>query len=188
MNLEFKKGSSVLIYGPSGSGKSTIFRVLAGIWPFGHGEVLKPEGAKTLFLPQRTYLTIGTLREQLCYPSKPDAFPEEDLLGVLSDCKLARFAERLDEEQNWAQTLSGGEQQRLAFARALLQEPDWLFLDEASSAVDEDSEAMLYNLLKARLPNCTIVSIGHRRSLRELHDSRLELRSSGEGPASIVWA
>ena len=187
MNIELKYGSSVLITGPSGSGKSTIFRTIAGIWPFGKGEVLRPDGVKTLFLPQRPYLTIGSLREQLSYPSEPGAFSDEDVKEALSDCKLDNLAGRLDEEQNWAQLLSGGEQQRIAFARSLLQKPDWLFMDESSSAIDEGSEAELYSLVKARLPGSSIISIGHRRSLRALHEFRLEIRPSQTGPGSVVW-
>ncbi len=188
INIELKHGSSVLVTGPSGSGKSTVFRAIAGIWPFGTGSVLKPEGLKTLFLPQRAYLTIGPLREQLCYPSEPGSFSDDEMKAVLADCKLKHLAGRLDEEQNWAQILSGGEQQRIAFARALLQKPDWLFMDESSSAIDEASEAELYTLLKTRLPECSIVSIGHRESLRRLHDSRLEIKTAASGPSSLVWA
>jgi putative ATP-binding cassette transporter len=178
----------VLISGASGSGKSTLFRALAGIWPFGHGRIDQPPQAQTLFLPQKPYLTIGTLREQLCYPAAPDAFDDAALIAALQDCRLSAFTERLDENRHWAQVLSGGEQQRIAFARALLQRPAWLFMDEATSALDEETEAALYHLLQARLPHTAVISIGHRNSLRALHQQTLEIIRDENGESRLLEA
>lgn len=178
----------VLISGASGSGKSTLFRTLAGIWPFGRGHLEKPAQAQTLFLPQKPYLTIGTLREQLCYPCAPDAFDDATLIAALQDCRLSAFTERLDENRHWAQVLSGGEQQRIAFARALLQRPAWLFMDEATSALDEESEAALYHLLQVRLPHTAVISIGHRNSLRALHQQTLEIIRDENGESRLLEA
>ena len=178
----------VLISGASGSGKSTLFRALAGIWPFGHGRIDQPPQAHTLFLPQKPYLTIGTLREQLCYPAAPGTFDDATLIAALQDCRLPAFTERLDENRHWAQVLSGGEQQRIAFARALLQRPAWLFMDEATSALDEESEAALYHLLQARLPHTAVISIGHRNSLRALHQQTLEIVRDENGESRLLKA
>jgi putative ATP-binding cassette transporter len=187
-NLEFKAGESVLVTGPSGSGKSTLFRAFAGIWPFGAGTVVRPRNASVLFLPQKPYLTIGTLREQLCYPAADGTYDDDALRESLMACRLEHLVDRLDEEQHWAQLLSGGEQQRIAFARALLHKPQWLFMDEATSALDEATEAALYTLLGERLPYSAIVSIGHRTNLRQLHDRRLEIHKEGAAAGTVAWA
>ncbi len=181
LSIELAPGERVLVSGPSGSGKSTLFRVLAGIWPFGRGSVSRPAHAKVLFLPQRPYLGLGSLRERLCYPEPAHSRADSELRAVLAACGLPHLADRLGEERHWAQQLSGGEQQRVAIARALLQQPDWLFLDEATSALDERSEAALYGLLCARLPHTGIVSIGHRPGLARFHRRRIEL---GDGRAA----
>ena len=175
-SLELKQGTSVLITGASGSGKSTLFRALASLWPYGHGTLSLPLGKRLLFLPQKPYLIIGTLREQLSYPAAASTYSDTELTRVLSDCDLPRLVGRLDEEQHWAQQLSGGEQQRIAFARVLLQKPDWLFMDEATASLDEASEARLYALLRERLPHTTVISIGHRPTLIPLHDRRFDMR------------
>jgi len=141
-----------------------------------------------LFLPQKPYLTVGTLREQLCYPAAPEAYGEAELRAALVACGLPRLTERLAEERHWAQQLSGGEQQRVAFARALLNRPDWLFMDEATSALDENSEAVLYRTLRERLPHCSIISIGHRSSLRQFHERELAVDTSAGIPGRIAWA
>ncbi|MHB8668703.1 MAG: ABC transporter ATP-binding protein/permease [Burkholderiales bacterium] len=185
-DIVFTPGEKVLITGASGAGKSTLFRVLAGIWPFGSGTVEKPPRAQVLFLPQRPYLNLGSLREQLCYPGPADSFGDDELRAALVACGLPHLAGRLGEQRHWAQQLSGGEQQRVAIARALLQRPDWLFMDEATSALDEASEAALYSLLNARLPRSGIISIGHRSSLGRFHNRRIELggeRAPGAAPA-----
>jgi len=179
--LEMKKNESVLVTGPSGAGKSTLFRALAGIWPYWKGKIALPKGAKLLFLPQKPYLPIGTLKHAACYPAKDeDRISDDAAREALRAVGLGHFKNDLAREENWAQVLSGGEQQRLAFARALLNEPDWLFLDEATASLPEDAQRELYELLRTRLPRTTVVSIGHRASLAKLHARRLEWKGSGE--------
>lgn len=181
-SLTLKEGASTLITGASGSGKSTLFRALASLWPYGRGVVHLPLGKRVLFLPQKPYLIIGTLRAQLSYPNAADTFGDAELKRVLADCDLPHLIERLDDEQHWAQQLSGGEQQRIAFARALLQKPDWLFMDEATASLDEASEAKLYGLLRTQLPHTTVISIGHRAALVKYHERRINLqRENGVG-------
>ena len=169
IDLAIRPGERVLVTGASGSGKSTLFRALAGIWPFGAGRIEVPATARPLFLPQRPYLPIGTLGAALRYPDRGAAASESDLAAALRDVGLAHLVRALDETAHWAQRLSGGEQQRVAIARALVLKPDWLFLDEATAALDEAAEADLYALLCARLPDTAIVSIGHRAALRTFH-------------------
>ncbi|MBC8007171.1 MAG: ABC transporter ATP-binding protein/permease [Prolixibacteraceae bacterium] len=176
-----KSGESWLIRGPSGSGKSTLFRAIAGIWPFGNGRVQMPRDLRALFLPQRPYLPIGTLRDVLAYPAREENFSGEDAGRALTTVGLQHLSGRLEEEQNWSMQLSPGEQQRIAFARALLQQPAWLFLDEATSSLDENAERMLYQMLKEKLPQTTIVSIGHRSTLQAFHTRSLELKDDGHG-------
>jgi putative ATP-binding cassette transporter len=169
IDLTIQPGERVLVTGASGSGKSTLFRALAGIWPFGAGRIEVPEAARALFLPQRPYLPIGTLGAALRYPDRGGAADDADLAAALRDVGLAHLVRALGESAHWAQRLSGGEQQRVAIARALVLKPDWLFLDEATAALDEETEAELYALLCARLPGTAIVSIGHRAGLRAFH-------------------
>ncbi len=171
-NLAFAPGQSVVVTGRSGVGKSTLFRALAGIWPFGEGHVRRPRGT-SLFLPQRPYIPLGTLRHALTYPKPTDAYDEATVLAALQDCGLAHLSARLDEEDSWTQRLSGGELQRVAVARALLARPDWLFLDEATANLDPDSEAALYRTLTERLTATTIVSIAHRPAVAAHHDLHL---------------
>jgi putative ATP-binding cassette transporter len=178
VDVVVEPGQRVVIQGPSGSGKTTLFRVLAGLWPFGRGEVRLPKGAKALFLPQKPYIPIGTLKEALCYPDKPDAHSDAEVGEVLTLCELGHLADRLHDTGNWSMVLSPGEQQRLSFARALLVRPDWLFLDEASSALDEATETAMYGLLVERLPDATLVSIAHKPSVLRFHDRRLVLDPS----------
>jgi len=174
--LELPKGRATLISGISGSGKSTLFRALAGIWPFGSGHVNIPAGARVLFLPQKPYIPIGTLRDAVKYPDEQSKATDAEIVGALEAVQLGHLAGRLDEEAHWSNVLSGGEQQRVAAARALVFRPDWLFMDEATASLDDESEASVYNALKHRLPDTTMVSIGHRPALRQWHDRRLELR------------
>ena len=171
--LAFKPNEDTLITGLSGSGKSTLFRALAGIWPYWKGRIRLPKGAKLLFLPQKPYLPIGSLKRAVSYPDDPAKFSDEDVLQALDAVGLPHLKERLERSENWAQLLSGGEQQRLAFARALLYRPDWLFLDEATAALPDADQDRLYRLLKERLPDTTLVSIGHREALAAHHDQRL---------------
>ncbi|MDB5901427.1 MAG: transporter, fused ATPase and inner rane subunit [Betaproteobacteria bacterium] len=179
--LELAPHEKVLITGPSGSGKSTLFRVLAGIWPFGRARVRVPEGARMMFLPQKPYIPIGTLRDAVTYPGTSGAFDDEDIAQALESVALEALADRLDESRNWSMTLSGGEQQRLAVARALLHRPDWLFLDEATSALDEAGERQVYELLRESLPDATIVSIAHRPGVAGYHDRKVALVATAGG-------
>jgi putative ATP-binding cassette transporter len=188
IDLIFRSGDNALISGPTGSGKSTLFRAIAGIWPFGRGEISMPAHGRVLFLPQKPYLPIGTLREVVSYPNLPGAVDDSVLRETLEAVGLPELAGRLDEAAHWALRLSPGEQQRIAFARALVQKPDWLFLDEATSAVDEAGEARLYTLLRDWLPNTTLLSVGHRSSLRPFHARQLVLTPHGVKPATLVEA
>ncbi len=176
-----RKGDSLLLTGASGSGKSTLFRALAGIWPFAEGRLERP-AARALFLPQRPYIPLGTLRHAVTYPAAPNAHDDADIVAVLDDVGLGALVAHLDDTENWTQHLSGGEQQRLAIARALLARPDYLFLDEATGALDPAAEQDLYALMRARLPDAAIVSIAHRPALAALHDRQLDVqRDLGAG-------
>jgi putative ATP-binding cassette transporter len=185
-NATIKSGESLLICGPSGSGKSTLFRAIAGIWPFGKGRMRMPAGFRVLFLPQRPYLPIGTIRDVVSYPASPTEFSDEQIKGVLDAVGLPQLVDRIDDVQHWSLQLSPGEQQRIAFARALLQKPAWLFLDEATSALDDSAEEKLYRMLKESLPGTTIISVGHRAALIAFHSRRLELREDGDGTRVLV--
>ncbi|MEA3156430.1 MAG: vitamin B12/bleomycin/antimicrobial peptide transport system ATP-binding/permease protein [Betaproteobacteria bacterium] len=178
--LELKPGEKVLISGPSGSGKSTLFRMLAGIWPFGRARVRIPEGARMMFLPQKTYIPIGTLRDAVTYPAAAGTYSDDAIRQMLQSVTLDKLVDELDQERNWSLSLSGGEQQRLAIARALLHRPDWLFLDEATSAMDESGERLIYELLRERLPKTALISIAHRPGVAGYHDRKLVFVPHGE--------
>jgi vitamin B12/bleomycin/antimicrobial peptide transport system ATP-binding/permease protein len=174
--LRLDPGTTTLITGPSGSGKSTLMRAIAGIWPYGKGRISVPAGASVMLLPQRPYIPIGTLRAAVTYPALTGSFGDEAIRQALTAARLPALVDRLDEEENWNARLSGGEQQRVALARALLAKPDWLFLDEATAALDEISEKALYEVLAKRLPDTTVVSIGHRSTLLDLHHHHVEMQ------------
>ncbi|MGH8435895.1 MAG: ABC transporter ATP-binding protein/permease, partial [Pseudomonas sp.] len=174
-SLRITPGEHVLISGASGSGKSTLLRALSGLWPFGNGALSLPDSS--LFLPQKPYLPIGSLRGALSYPDPAECYPQERLEQVLRKCRLEHLVERLDLEDHWERVLSPGELQRLAIARALLVAPRWLFLDEATSALDEVDEAALYQLLVDELPDTSLISIGHRSSLKRFHGRQLRLEN-----------
>jgi vitamin B12/bleomycin/antimicrobial peptide transport system ATP-binding/permease protein len=175
VNFAPSRGAAVLIAGASGAGKSTLLRAIAGIWPYGRGEISLGKGP-ILFVPQRSYLPLGTLASALRYPhSEKTTVSIPRLAAALEEVGLGSLAGELEEARNWSQRLSLGEQQRLAFARILLFRPGLLFLDEATSALDEDSEARLYGLLRAAPWQLTMVSVGHRSTLRNFHDQILDL-------------
>jgi putative ATP-binding cassette transporter len=174
-------GERVLVTGPSGSGKSTLFRAIAGIWPHGSGSVTGPAGADIMLLPQRPYFPVASLRDAVTYPAERGAYSDAEITAALEAMNLPGLVSRLDEEAAWHQILSGGEQQRLALARAILCKPDWLFLDEATAAIDEVGEAALYKAIVDALPKATIVSIGHRSTLVNFHDRRVHLTKDENG-------
>jgi putative ATP-binding cassette transporter len=179
-DLTVSAGERVLVTGPSGAGKSTLFRAIAGTWPFGAGTVVVPKGARVMALPQRPYFPIGTLAAAITYPAEPGTFGEEALGEIMTAVGLPALATRLREEAHWNRMLSLGEQQRLGIARAILQAPDHLFLDEATASLDEPAEAALYRLLAERLKATTVVSIGHRSTLFAFHRRHLALVRDGD--------
>ncbi len=179
LTMSVSAGDRLLVRGPSGVGKSTLFRAIAGIWPFGSGTIGVHQGASRLSLPQKPYLPIGTLRDAISYPEKPGTFCDLEIKEALESCRLGDFVVRMDEFAHWEQLMSPGEQQRLAFARALLCKPAWLFLDEATSALDDATQDYLYSMIGKLLPNTSIVSIAHRADLKHFHNRILSLESDG---------
>lgn len=174
ITFSLNQGENVLIKGISGSGKSTLLRAIAGIWPFVEGKINLPERDQLMFIPQKPYIPLGTLREALLYPgSKPVS--DDELRLLLARCQIGYLQDKLDLTADWSHVLSVGEQQRLAFVRAHVQQPIWLFLDEATSALDEETEAKMYSLLVEFLPMTTVVSVGHRSTLNKYHQKVLRL-------------
>src|SRR3954449_5083932 len=166
-------GEKVIVKGESGTGKSTLIRTMAGLWPWGSGKILRPEKAAIAFMPQRPYMPLGTLRHALLYPAADLEVADETLRDALRRCGLTHLVERLDEEDQWDAILSGGEKQRLAFARLLVNPPDIVIMDESTSALDEVSQARMMEFLRADLAHATVVSVSHRPGLeyfdREIH-------------------
>ena len=180
LSLQLQNAKALLVTGSSGCGKSTLLRTLAGIWAYASGEISLPKNARVMFLPQKPYLPLGTLRKALIYPTaESDSPPDDKLKKILQLVELPALADKLDVADDWSRILSLGEQQRLAFARVLLSEPDYIFLDEATSALDEPREIEMYNLLREKLPKVTVVSVGHRSTLFKLHDVELNLDGAG---------
>ena len=179
--FSFKEGPSTLITGPSGSGKSTLFRAISGIWPFGSGHIHVPGGRKVMLIPQKPYIPIGTLRAAVTYPGLDEHYADEAISDALRAVGLDQLCDKLDLDDNWAHRLSGGEQQRISIARALLAKPDWLFLDEATASLDEPLEAMVYGVMAAQLPDTTVVSIGHRSTLIAMHDQQATMTRNDQG-------
>lgn len=177
-SLDMKDKHSLLIMGPSGIGKSTILRTMAGIWPYAKGTAVLPPASQRLFLPQKPYLPLGSLRRSIFYPLLEDKSKDEELKQILRLCGIEKFAERLDDVDDWSRILSLGEQQRLAFARILLYRPRFVFLDEATSALDEQLESDMYDLLSRCLPQTKVISVGHRSTLLKKHEYKLSLISA----------
>lgn len=183
-NLNLKEGTSVLVMGKSGSGKSTFLRMLSGIWPYGDGEIICPKNANMMFLPQKPYLPLGSLKKAICYPSEEENI--KNIETLLDKVELSHLKNSLDKIDDWSRILSLGEQQRLAFLRAIIVKPKWLFLDEATSALDEPLEKKMYEFLKQNFPQMGIVSVGHRSTLREVHDIEFKLNGDGNYEESEI--
>ncbi|WP_196594401.1 ABC transporter ATP-binding protein/permease [Pectinatus sottacetonis] len=187
LNLTLNAQESLIITGPSGSGKSTLLRTLAQIWPFCSGKLYIPKQNEILFLPQKPYIPLGTLRQALYYPQiQPRINIDKDLSTILSMCKLDKFIAKLDSLNNWSKILSLGEQQKLAFARILIKRPYWVFMDESTSALDEHIEEYLYVMLKKNIPYITIISIGHRSTLMKFHKYKLTINDNTTYDLSLV--
>jgi putative ATP-binding cassette transporter len=176
-NIEetFVHGNNYVIKGESGIGKSTFIRALAGIWPYASGEVYFPANKRVMYLPQKPYMPIGTLAAAIAFPDKMGPELEKQIKKVLHDCHLDIFIPRLNEIATWSEQLSPGEQQRIGFARVLLYQPDWVFLDESTSMLDLGNETHLYQLLHEQLPHCSIVSIGHHPSVDVFHKHLIKM-------------
>ena len=183
-DFAIRRGESVAISGRSGTGKSTLFRAIAGIWPFGTGRIERAPGTY-LFLPQRPYIPLGTLRHAVTYPAAAETFSDEQVQQALIAAGLPDLTSRLGEEALWGQLLSGGEQQRLAIARALLLRPDWLFLDEATSSLDPEAEASLYETVRRTLPGTTVLSIAHRPEVAQFHDEAVVFDRQPGAPGTL---
>src|SRR3954467_14264240 len=174
-NIALSPGDGLLVSGQSGSGKSSLFRALAGLWPLGEGSIRLPQGARILALPQRPYFPLGTLRQALTYPTLAEDIVDAELRGAVAAAGLAHLADRLDEEADWSAVLSGGEQQRVAFARALIVRPDILLLDEAVTTLEESDGAELYRMLSERMPKLIVISIGRAALLSDMHSRAIVL-------------
>ncbi len=187
LDVRLDDGDSLVITGRSGAGKTTLLRSLAELWPYASGTLCRPDGDNaTMFLSQLPYVPLGNLRGVVCYPNSPDDISDRELHDVLTKVALAPLIDRLDEEQDWAKVLSPGEQQRVAFARILLTKPKAVFLDEATSALDEGLEFAVYQLLRAELPDCVVVSVSHRPTVEQHHRQELHLLGGGEWRLSPV--
>ena len=183
--VDIAPGEKVLIVGDSGSGKSTLVRAIAGLWPWGEGQVVMQRDAKLLMLPQKSYVPLGSLRRATTYPLAADKVPDEKVRASLEAVGLGHLMDRIDEEGPWEQTLSGGEKQRLAFARLIIHKPNLIVLDEATSALDPESQEKLMQLLNEQLPEATLISVGHRPELEAFHERKLVLKHQTGGARLI---
>jgi vitamin B12/bleomycin/antimicrobial peptide transport system ATP-binding/permease protein len=184
--MTLRAGEKILIKGRTGAGKTTLFRAISGIWPFGKGSISLPKDKKIMVLPQRPYFPIGTLAEAICYPTPPGTYSREDVQKALSDVGLPQMVNRVDEVSHWNMVLSGGEQQRVGIARAMLFKPDYLFFDEATASMDEPSEDELYKMLLVKMKDTTIISIGHRSSLEQFHTRLIFAEGQPEGTYKFI--
>jgi len=180
-DVEIKPGEKVLVAGESGTGKSTLVRAISGLWPWGSGEVAIGKGKRLFLMPQQPYVPLGTLRRAAAYPRAPDQVDDALVRKTLQDVGLGHVVERLDEDTHWENVLSGGEKQRLAFARIFLHRPDIIVMDEATSALDPQSQECLMRLLMESLPDATVVSVGHRPELEKFHTRKLVLEYHPDG-------
>lgn len=187
-SLSIHRAERLLIMGPSGCGKSTLLRTFAGIWPYASGQMIVPEGQKIMFVPQKSYMPLASLKEIFQYPGLGKTVSNEELQSIVVECKLGHFLDKLDVVADWSQVLSLGEQQRVAFVRVFLQKPQWLFLDEATSALDEQIEEKIYKRMIEKLPQTAIVSVGHRHTIMAYHQTRLQLDGVGNWTMSKISA
>src|SRR5262245_16286029 len=192
-DVDIAPGEKVLVVGESGTGKSTLVRAISGLWPWGQGDILIQKDARLFLMPQQPYVPLGTLRRAVAYPMSPDDVPDEELRRIVEEVGLGHFLDRLDEEDRWESILSGGEKQRLGFARLLIQRPDIIVMDEATAALDPPSQDMLMKLVLERLPDATLISVGHRTELEAFHARKLVLEYHPEGARlvgdeSLQWA
>ena len=186
LDLDLRSGESLLVKGPSGSGKTTLLRSLAGLWPYVDGTIDRPMDGQAMFCGQAPYLPLGTLRAGLAYPAPAETLSDDVAADILRAVQLGHLVDRLDVETDWSKTLSPGEQQRLAFGRILISRPSLAFFDETTSALDEGMEHAIYGLVRERMPDCTIVSVGHRSSLETLHSNELTLLGEGRWEARAL--
>jgi putative ATP-binding cassette transporter len=182
--LNLAPAERLLVRGASGAGKSSLFRMLAGVWPSGEGQVRLPAGARVLALPQRPYFPLGTLRQALTYPTLAEAVPDADVREAMAACGLSHLAHRLDEEAEWSTELSGGEQQRVSFARALIHRPTILLLDDPVAALEDADADHLYRTIGEKLPDTMVISVGRSPALAGLHDRSLDLSEPRSLPLS----
>lgn len=185
-NFSIEPGDMVLVSGKSGTGKSMLIRAIAGLWPWGSGAILKPEKAHIEFVPQRPYLPLGTLKAALTYPDAVSAHSDEEVVKALRLCDLEHLVPRLHDQAGWDRILSGGEQQRVSFARLLIRKPDFVMLDEATSALDDANQDRLMNLFATELAHTSVISIAHRTSLARYHSRHIDIRKEASGARAVA--
>lgn len=185
LNGVVQAGERVALLGPAGVVKTTLFHAIAAIWPFGNGRIELPKDTFPLFLPDRAYLPIGTLREAVSYPSPAGSFPDASITEALSLLDLGHLAGRLDDSEPWDQQLSVDEQQRLTFVRAFLHKPDWLILDDATGALDESMEQRVYQTIAEKLPNTSVLSITNRPTVAQFHQRHWSISATADGAAAL---